>query len=201
MERQVINLTANEQSLVVVGGVREFATNTVSYIDAVFDLGDNWQGYDSISAVWQSNGIEIATVIGSDSMVTVPHEIVAQKGYVKVNLVGSISGDTVEERLTTYPVIALALTAEALVDGSETTPVTPSQFEQFVSTVKADATNAQASAESAQESAERAEQASAQAGYMFFYIDDNGDLIYQRTTNTEVDFYLDNGDLYVGAIA
>ena len=49
--------------------------------------------------------------------------------------------------------------------------------------------------------ADRAEQAAAQSGYMYFYIDDNGDLIYERTPNvTQVDFYLDDGDLYLEAI-
>ena len=51
----------------------------------------------------------------------------------------------------------------------------------------------------AETAANNAEQASANAGYMFFYIDEHGDLIYQRTPNTEVDFYLSNGDLYVRA--
>lgn len=41
------------------------------------------------------------------------------------------------------------------------------------------------------------EQNAAQSGYMFFYIDSNGDLIYQHTTNVVVDFYLNDGDLYV----
>lgn len=63
------------------------------------------------------------------------------------------------------------------------------------------ATTAVASAQSAEQSADRAEQAAANAGYMFFYIDENGDLIYQRTTNTQVDFYLADGDLYVRASA
>jgi len=62
-------------------------------------------------------------------------------------------------------------------------------------------TSAQAAAESAYQDAERAEQAAANAGYMFFYIDENGDLIYQRTSNTQVDFYLSEGDLYVRASA
>lgn len=56
-------------------------------------------------------------------------------------------------------------------------------------------------AASAQTDADRAEQAAAQSGYMYFYIDDNGDLIYERTPNvTQVDFYLDDGDLYLEAI-
>lgn len=63
---------------------------------------------------------------------------------------------------------------------------------------KVDAETAQNKAEEAQE---KAEQAAAQAGYMFFYIDENGDLIYQRTPNVNVDFYLSDGDLYVRAIA
>lgn len=56
-------------------------------------------------------------------------------------------------------------------------------------------------ADRADEAAEKAEQAAASAGYMFFYIDDNGHLIYQRTSNTEVDFYLQNGHLFVEAAA
>ena len=62
------------------------------------------------------------------------------------------------------------------------------------------ASSAEESARNAALDAERAEQAAADAGYMFLYIDENGDLIYQRTSNTQVDFFLDDGDLYVEAI-
>lgn len=55
-------------------------------------------------------------------------------------------------------------------------------------------------ADDASTSADRAEQAAKDAGYMFFYIDQNGDLIYQRTSNVQVDFYLHEGDLYVKAV-
>ena len=61
------------------------------------------------------------------------------------------------------------------------------------------ATAAQDSADDAAESADRAEQAAGQSGYMFFYIDENGHLIYQRTDNVDVDFYLSDGHLYVRA--
>lgn len=60
---------------------------------------------------------------------------------------------------------------------------------------------ASSSAADAAQSADRAEQAAGQSGYMFFYINENGDLIYQRTPNVDVDFYLDDGDLYVRATA
>ena len=59
---------------------------------------------------------------------------------------------------------------------------------------------AKASEDAAEDAAERAEQSAAESGYMFFYIDENGDLIYQRTNNVDVDFYLNQGDLYVKAV-
>lgn len=61
--------------------------------------------------------------------------------------------------------------------------------------------NAKDSEQAASQSADRAEQAAKDAGYMFFYIDENGDLIYQRTSNVNVDFYLLEGDLYVKAVS
>jgi hypothetical protein len=81
--------------------------------------------------------------------------------------------------------------AEAAKDAAEESAIAAGES-------KDDAEAAQAAAEDA---ASRAEQAAAQSGYMFFYIDDEGHLIYQHTSNTEVDFYLSNGHLYVEAVA
>lgn len=93
--------------------------------------------------------------------------------------------------------------AETAANSAEASATNAAQSEanaaQSENTASAAATSASASAASAYADAERAEQASANAGYMFFYIDEHGDLIYQRTPNTEVDFYLSNGDLYVRA--
>ena len=58
-------------------------------------------------------------------------------------------------------------------------------------------TAAAQSAADADTSADRAEQAAATQGYLYFYIDSNGDLIYQRTDNVDVTFYLDDGSLFV----
>lgn len=58
------------------------------------------------------------------------------------------------------------------------------------------ANQAEASAVAAAASADRAEQAAVTAGYMDFYIDEDGHLIYQRTETLEdVDFELENGRL------
>lgn len=54
-------------------------------------------------------------------------------------------------------------------------------------------------AASAELSADRAEQAAAQSGYMNFYINGEGDLMYERTENVNVDFALVDGDLIVSA--
>lgn len=59
------------------------------------------------------------------------------------------------------------------------------------------ATQAAADANDAYTSAERAEQAAATAGYMYFFIDSNGDLIYHRTSNVDATFYLSDGNLFV----
>ena len=256
MEQVILNFSANEQQL--CGNTYLFASNTVRYIKAVFDLGDNWQGYDSIRAIWYSDYHTIATVLDGSGACVVPVEVLKRTGKVRVNLVGSIaSNGTLTDRLTTYPLEAIVVDKNARIEGTETAPITPSQFEQFAENVHTDAERAYASAEAAetaqgkaeaaqsaaeyaqgkaedaqgiaegaastavsakeaaeyaqgkaedaQEAAEeaqdKAEQAAAQAGYMYFYIDENGDLIYTHTPNAEVDFYISNGDLYVRAIA
>ena len=62
------------------------------------------------------------------------------------------------------------------------------------------ATSAGQSAASAATSADRAEQAAAQSGYLWFYIE-NGKLYMDRTANTQVDFFMRDGKLYVEEIA
>ena len=93
--------------------------------------------------------------------------------------------------------------AETAANSAEASATNAAQSEanaaQSESTASAAATSASQSAQSAYADAERAEQAAAQSGYMFFYIDENGDLHYQRTDNVDVDFYLNDGDLYVRA--
>ena len=67
-------------------------------------------------------------------------------------------------------------------------------------TASAAATSAGQSSASAATSADRAEQAAAQSGYLWFYIE-NGKLYMDRTANTQVDFFMRDGKLYVEEIA
>ena len=46
--------------------------------------------------------------------------------------------------------------------------------------------------------AELAQQAADEAGYIYFYINDDGDLIYVKTPYVDLDFQIVNGDLFVG---
>lgn len=51
MDKQVISFNANEQQLTRNGGECHYSSNKVSYIEAHFDLGANWDGFDSVRAV------------------------------------------------------------------------------------------------------------------------------------------------------
>ena len=140
MNKQGILFSANEQTLEKTGGIDNYASNTVSYIEATFALGENWTGYDVVRAVWESRYARISTVVDSNYKCIVPTEVLKYKSKVNVNLVGSIAdGETLTDRLTTYPILALTVDADARVDSTETQPITPSQFEQFVDRVHADA--------------------------------------------------------------
>lgn len=254
MDKQIITFSANEQTLRKTGGLDIYASKTVSYIEAHFDLGQNWSGYDSIEAVWWNDYVRpVRTVLDTEGICIVPPEVLTKKGVVYVNLVGVISsGNTLTDRLTTHPITALTNKFNAQLGEGATTPLTPSEYEQFVATVKADAdraetakedargyaedaeasaqnaltsetnastsatnahtsevnakasednakiseNNASASADEAEEWADKAEQSAEDAGYMEFHIDNNGHLIFERTSNVDqVDFELVNGHL------
>lgn len=139
MKKSIITFSANEQNLQKTGGIGCYASDTVSYIEARFALGENWSGYDSIRAVWFNDYKTISTVLDSDGVCIVPHEVLVNRGKVMVNLVGSVLvSDELSDRLTTFPCEALKVSAKAKISGSETAAVTPSQFDQFVDIVIAE---------------------------------------------------------------
>ena len=253
MNKQLITFSANEQSLIKTGGINNYASNIVSYVEAHFDLGANWQGYDSIRAIWHTQYTDVATVLDTEGICIVPAEVLNTKARLTVNLVGSISeNDVLTDRLTTYPIEALIVDANARITAGASQPITPSEYEQFVATVKADADRAEdakdsargyaesasasassasasasnastsetnahtsevnakasednakiselsasASATEAEEWADKAEQSAEDAGYMEFHINENGHLIFERTSNVDqIDFELVNGHL------
>ena len=139
MDAVTIKFKADGQQLTRVGS-DNFAANTVSYIRGEFELGDNWDGWDSVRAVWATDFAKVATVLDGSGACTVPWEVLNRTGTLYVNLVGSISdGDELTDRLTTYKAKALDVNGCTNVDGDNSQPITPSQFEQFAEIVHDDA--------------------------------------------------------------
>ena len=216
MERQIILFKASDQHLQKTGGISTYASDTISYVYAIFALGNNWDGFDSVKAIWSKDGNYIATVLNHDGECEVPSELLEDIGPIEVNLVGSVAENGVlVERLTSFPTKALDVIVKVKTDGGETQPITPSQFEQFVEIVKEDADRAEAGATDSEAWAigerngeevgdtdptyhnnskyysHRAEQQANTAGYMEVEIDANGHLMYYRTDRVDADFYLD----------
>jgi len=122
---------------------------------------------------------------------------------------------TEDSAVTKYEVRIIKKVRADLPNGVEPTPYEQTVIDEAISALNtavektsadaeqtaADAETASQAATNALNSADRAEQAAQNAGYMFFDIDENGDLIYERTTNVDVDFVIEDGDLYVEAIA
>lgn len=145
MNKQIITFEANQQCLRKTGGIDIYASKTVSYIEAHFDLGENWNGFDSVEAVWWNDYVRpVRTVLDTEDVCEVPTEVLLRKSVVYVNLVGVIaSGNTLTDRLTTLPITALTVKFNAQLGEGTTTPITPSEYQQFVATVKADADRAE----------------------------------------------------------
>lgn len=97
----------------------------------------------------------------------------------------------------TQSATSAAESATQAAESEATATTKAAQAAASASDASRSAAQAAAEATDAYTSAERAEQAAATAGYMYFHIDSNGDLIYHRTNNVDVTFYLSNGDLYV----
>lgn len=137
MQTVTINFTASGQMLTGASLPISIASNTVEYVKAKFALGSDWTGFDSVRAIWYNDYAQIATVLDGNGECTVPWEVLAKTDDVRVNLVGSdVESDALVDRLTSYPVMALEVDATARIDGTETAPVTPSQFEQYIAIVE-----------------------------------------------------------------
>lgn len=155
MEKFKVSFSADNQQLKALG--TKHASDTYADIEATFVLGNRWTDMDSVSAVWWNDFTKVATVLDSQGKCIVPHEVLTRKGCVRVNLVGSIvEGDELVTRLTSYSAEAVQVNEKIKLTGNETSEITPSQYEQFVANVKADADRAEAGADEAEASAQSA---------------------------------------------
>lgn len=132
-----IHLTVSKKNVTSEDCPLRWSSNTVDYITATFDLDEEWSACDLVRAVWVAPRAQVATLLDSNGTCVVPHEVLSKIGKVYVNLYGIVYEDGDEfTRITTYPFNAIRIDGDAKIDGSETAPITPSQFEQFVQAVK-----------------------------------------------------------------
>ena len=157
MEKRIITFKASGQSLQRVGGITTAASDTVNYFEAHFELDENWQSLDSVRAIWSNEDIAVPSLLVND-ICEIPSEVLTNVSKLKVNLVGSITDNgIVTERLTTFTCPAFGITVKVPIDGTEPQEVTPTQFEQFVEAVRADANRAKQAVDDAEGQADRSE--------------------------------------------
>lgn len=134
---------------------------------------------------------ESTTSLGSGTRVHIPDAYLAtgQTVYCWIFLhEGTTDGET--EFSIVIPVNQRPIPTDIEPTPEEQTTITQlvAALNDAVGRTDADAESAEISAIDAGKSADRAEQAATTAGYMFFDIDDEGHLIYQKTDNVDVDF-------------
>lgn len=187
MDNVTLNFNANHQSL--TGSFPfKMSSNTVSYVTAVFNLGDGWnpEDYDAICAAWKTDFYKIMTILDVNGTCIVPHEVLSKKCNVYVNLVAYKSvDDELRERLTTYPLKAITVDAMSVVEGTETADPTPSMFEQYIAEVGTYARNAHADSVSAEESATNAQNSADSASASATYAETKANEASASATITE----------------
>ena len=136
MTNHTIIFSAKRQELRVTNGFARFASDTINYIYARFELDDEWQEFDVVKAVWQNDECKISQLITHNTEAAVPIEMLSRRSLVTVNLVGyTVEDEELTERLTTYPVKALIVDKTAIVEGDESSGVSPSLFDQYIEIV------------------------------------------------------------------
>lgn len=116
MDQITLSFKVNDQDLLKTGGMKRIASHTVNYIQTKFDLGHNWNDFDEIQAVWSYGSTIIGTPLDEEGVCHVPDELLTKTGKISVNLQGTIVKDgKLKARLTTFPIIAIEITAKAEV--------------------------------------------------------------------------------------
>lgn len=92
-----------------------FASGTIGYLEAEFDMDEAWDGFDTIKAIFVSNSAREEVEL-TDGVCDIPASVLTTRGWVFVNLVGETEeSDVVTERLTTNQVPAIPIRYKAEV--------------------------------------------------------------------------------------
>ena len=178
------------------------ASDSIEYLRCEFTFSDDWT--EQPFAIFKGSGACIKQAI-IDGVCFVPWEVLTKPGYVYISCYAG-------QRITSN-IASVYVNASGYCEADNEHEPTPEVYEQLIAyfdQVKDDiediteqaVTDMTALKDEAEDAADRAEQAAGQAGYMFFHIDERGHLIYERTSNVDVDFILGtDGHLYVEAIS
>lgn len=106
MDRVTIHFReADSQRVEMVEPLRSFASDTIDYIEAHFDLAPFWREGDKLYAAWycdKSSDVEF-TDIPESGIVRIPDNLLKKPGKLKMNIVASKYRDPeAEEKITTY---------------------------------------------------------------------------------------------------
>lgn len=182
------------------------AADSVAFDKIHFDFDDSWDGLGKVALFWdaEGNASPYGVMLDDQDDATVPWEALKDSGCIRFGVYG-VSGSGADAVRATSTLVNYSLPEGAWSDDQgEPTPAQQTLIEQAIAALvenvgksEAAAEAAESAAEEAESSAERAEQAAKDAGYMYFHIDERGHLIYNRTSNVLVDFYISDGHLYV----
>lgn len=186
------------------------AADSVAFDRVHFDFDDSWAGLGKVALFWdaEGNASPYGVMLDDQDDATVPWEALKDSGCIRFGVYG-VSGSGADAVRATSTLVNYSLPEGAWSDDQgEPTPAQQTLIEQAIAVLtenvgksEAAAEAAESAAEDAESSAERAEQAAKDAGYMYFHIDERGHLIYNRTSNVLVDFYISDGHLYVRGAA
>lgn len=186
------------------------AADSVAFDKIHFDFDDSWDGLGKVALFWDAEGSAspYGVMLDDQDDATVPWEALKDSGCIRFGVYG-VSGSGADAVRATSTLVNYSLPEGAWSDDQgEPTPAQQTLIEQAIAALtenvgksEAAAEAAESAAEDAESSAERAEQAAKDAGYMYFHIDERGHLIYNRTSNVLVDFYIADGHLYVRGAA
>ena len=186
------------------------AADSVAFDKIHFDFDDSWDGLGKVALFWdaEGNASPYGVMLDDQDDATVPWEALKDSGCIRFGVYG-VSGSGADAVRATSTLVNYSLPEGAWSDDQEEpTPAQQTLIEQAIAALtenvgksEAAAEAAESAAENAESSADRAEQAAKDAGYMYFHIDERGHLIYNRTSNVLVDFYILDGHLYVRGAA
>lgn len=209
--------TSNNDSITAIG-----QNNEVQIPDDLWDSGLNIYAYVYLHPT-DDSGVTVYTVtipvLGRPNRTEeepTPHEqsVIEQAISALNDAVEQTAADVVaadasasaaaqsEASAATSERAAAASASAALASQNAAESASQSATEQALASAESaqnaanSASQAAQSASNAATSADRAEQAAGNSGYMWFYIED-GQLFMDKTPNVDVDFYLQDGKLYV----